>query len=77
MIGGGNLAAEKRCWLRGFVGGKEEVGVGGRPSRIARVHGATLHVGRYARSVREVPRVAAPPATGEIEQVGLCMLSQG
>ena len=44
---------------------------------LLRVHGATLHVGSYARSVREASASRAPRCTGELYEVGLCSLKLG
>ena len=41
-------------------------------SLVALVHGATLHVGRYARSVREALSPARASSAGEFGQVGVC-----
>ena len=41
------------------------------------VLGATLHVGSYARSVREASASRAPRCTGKLQEVGLCSLKLG
>ena len=46
-------------------------------SWVARVHGATLQVGRYARSVRVASASRAPRVAGELGRVGMCLLNLG
>jgi hypothetical protein len=41
-------------------------------SWVARLHGATLHAGCYARNVREALRPARASSAGELGQVGVC-----